>query len=77
MSVPSSKSTVMSASAYFVVDRDGDALLDLFGGEARRLHDDLYLHRRDIRKGVDRQAGQEDGAGADHQQHAQQDEEPL
>ncbi len=92
MSVPSSKSTVMSASAYLVVerriflfgrpkqfqlDRNGDPLLDLLRGEARRLHDDFHLDRRDVGEGVDRQARQDNEAGADQQQHAQGDEQAL
>jgi hypothetical protein len=59
------------------LDRDRDALLDLLRGEPRGLHDDLHLNRRDVRKGVDRQAGQHHGAGADQQQHAQDHEQAL
>ena len=39
------------------LDRHGNPLLDLLGGEARRLHDDFHLDRRDVGKCIDRQGG--------------------
>jgi hypothetical protein len=70
MSVPSTKSMVMSAMAYLAVERStagrdaqhlcldrGDhAAFDLLGRHAGRLEDDLHLGLRDVGIGIDRQA---------------------
>ena len=53
------------------------ALLDLLRRQARRLHDDFDLNRRDVREGVDRQTRENDHANADKEKHAQQHEKTL
>ena len=55
----------------FALERNGDLLLDLFGGEARRLGDDLRFGIGDVRIGFDGELGPrivavDRGKDADH-----------
>ena len=58
----------------FLLDRHGEAGFDFLRRHARRLQDDLDLRRRDVGKGIDRQATEGLNAGADQHggQHQQQ-----
>ena len=59
------------------LDRRDDARLDLLRRHARRLHDDLDLHRGDVGKGVDGDAQERIGAGRRDQCGAEQHEGAL
>ena len=60
-----------------LLDRHGEPGLDFLRRHAGGLQDDLDLRRRDIRKGVDRQAEEGMHAGADQHDGQHQDEQAL
>ena len=54
------------------LDREGEQLLDVLGGETRRFGVDADLHRRHVRKGVDRHRA--DGLQAEERDHGKDDQ---
>ena len=64
-------------SAHAVLDGHGDEPLDLFGGVARPLRDDLHHRRRDVRIRVHRQPRERPDADADEDDRQHQDEQRL
>ncbi len=62
---------------HFLLDRHGEAGFDFLRRHAGRLQDDLDLGRRDIGKGVDRQAEESLDAGADEHDGQHQNQQAL